>query len=312
MVCTIYYMESLVANRLREALPALPKAERKAARTILAAYPVAGLETVARLAARADVSGPTIIRLVNRLGFDGYHAFQQALLGEIDERETSPLLQYQQRSFADGDGVVQRSRQVMMDALDRSLSELDLEAFERVVALLTDERRRLFFAGGRFTGLAAKSLALHMQILRPGARHLEPTDWIPYALDARRGDVLVVFDVRRYQRTSVELGQRAARQGATVVLITDPWMSPLSVDAAVTLSVAVDAPSPFDSQISIFGLVETLVAAVVEKMGAFPEDRLASYDQLWEQQDFRYRDGKDGRGDRNGQPGRDGHAEETR
>ena len=284
-------MEPLVANRIREALPTLPKAERKVARTILAAYPVAGLETVARLAARASVSGPTIIRLVTRLGYDGYPAFQQALLGELDERATSPLLQYQQRSFSDGDGVVPRSRQVLMDALDRSLSELDLEAFERVVELLTDERRRLFTAGGRFTTLAAKSLALHMQILRPNARHLEPADWITYALDARRGDVLVVFDVRRYQRTSVELGQRAARQGATVVLITDPWLSPLAVDADTTLSVAVDAPSPFDSQIAIFGLVETLVAAVVEKLGRFPEDRLASYDQLWEQQDFRYREG---------------------
>lgn len=283
-------MQTLVADRIREALPDLPKAERRVARAILAAYPVAGLETVARLAARANVSGPTIIRLVSRLGFEGFPAFQQALLGELDERATSPLLQYQQRTFSADVGVVPRSRQVLMDALDRSLSELDLRAFDRVVELLTDERRRVFTAGGRFTGLAAKSLAMHLEILRPGARHLEPADWIAYAMDARRGDLLVAFDVRRYQRTTVELGQRAARQGATVVLVTDPWMSPLAADAEVVLSVAVDAPSPFDSQISVNGLVETLVAAIVERMGRFPEDRLAAYDRLWEQQDFRYRD----------------------
>ncbi|MFP5342801.1 MAG: MurR/RpiR family transcriptional regulator [Candidatus Limnocylindria bacterium] len=285
-------MQTLVADRIREALPDLPKAERRVARAILAAYPVAGLETVARLAARAKVSGPTIIRLVTRLGFEGFPAFQQALLGELDERATSPLLQYQQRTFAADVGVVPRSRQVLMDALDRSLSELDLRAFDRVVELLTDERRRVFTAGGRFTGLAAKSLAMHLEILRPGARHLEPTEWIAYAMDARRGDILVAFDVRRYQRTTVELGRRAARQGATVVLVTDPWLSPLAADAEVVLSVAVDAPSPFDSQISVHGLVETLVAAVVERMGRFPEDRLAAYDRLWEQQDFRYRDGE--------------------
>jgi DNA-binding MurR/RpiR family transcriptional regulator len=282
--------QEFVADRLREALPDLPKAERRVARAILAAYPVAGLETVARLAARARVSGPTILRLVSRLGYEGFSAFQQALLAEIDERATSPLLQYQQRTFSADVGVVPHSRQILMDGLDRSLSELDLRAFDHVVELLTDERRRVFTAGGRFTGLAAKSLALHLEILRPGARHLEPADWIAYSLDARRGDVLVAFDVRRYQRTTVELGQRAARQGATVVLVTDAWMSPLSADADTVLSVAVDAPSPFDSQISIHGLVETLVAAMVERMGRFPEDRLAAYDRLWEQQDFRYRE----------------------
>ncbi|MBA3234362.1 MAG: MurR/RpiR family transcriptional regulator [Chloroflexi bacterium] len=285
-------MAALVANQIREALSGLPRAERRVAREILAAYPVAGLETVARLAARAQVSGPTIIRLVNRLGFEGYPAFQQALLNEIDERATSPLLQYQQRSFAAGEGAVARSRQILIDALDRSLSELDPVAFAQVVDLLADERRRVFVAGGRFSGLAAKSLALHLEILRPGARHLEAADWVAYALDARRGDILVVFDVRRYQRTTVELGRQAALQGATVVLVTDPWLSPLAADADVTLSVAVDAPSPFDSQISIFGLVETLVAGLVEKLGRFPEDRLAAYDRLWERQDFRYLEAK--------------------
>lgn len=283
-------MQAIVADVIRDALPSLPKAERRVAREILKAYPVAGLETVARLAARANVSGPTIIRLVTRLGYEGYPAFQQALLGELDERITSPLLQYQQRTFEAGDGVVARSRQVLMDALDRSLSELDPGSFARVVDLLADDRRRLVIAGGRFSGLAARSLALHLEILRPGVRHLDAADWVSYALEARRGDVLVVFDVRRYQRTSVELGRRAVAQGATLILVTDPWMSPLSLDADVTLSVAVDAPSPFDSQISIFGLVETLVAGVVEKLGRFPEERLASYDELWERQAFRYRE----------------------
>lgn len=283
-------MQTLVANRIRDALPALPKAERRVAREILAAYPVAGLETVARLASRAGVSGPTIIRLVTRLGFEGFPAFQDALLREIEERATSPLLQYQQRSFAEGADVVARSRQVLIDALDRSLTQLDPRAFGRTVDLLVDERRRLFIAGGRFSGLAAKSLALHMEILRPAVRHLEPADWIAYALDARRGDVLIAFDVRRYQRTTVELGRQAAQQGATVVLVTDPWMSPLAADADVTLSVAVDAPSPFDSHLSTFALVETLVAAVVERLGQRPRDRLAAYDKLWEHQSFVYRE----------------------
>jgi DNA-binding MurR/RpiR family transcriptional regulator len=44
--------DQLIAERLRQLLPVLPAAERRIARALLADYPVAGLETVARLAAR--------------------------------------------------------------------------------------------------------------------------------------------------------------------------------------------------------------------------------------------------------------------
>ena len=58
--------DQLIAERLRQLLPVLPAAERRIARVLLADYPVAGLETVARLAARASASGPTVLRLTSR------------------------------------------------------------------------------------------------------------------------------------------------------------------------------------------------------------------------------------------------------
>ena len=52
--------------------------------TLLASYPVVGLKTVAQFAARAHVSGPTILPLVAKLGFVGYLDFQQALRNELE------------------------------------------------------------------------------------------------------------------------------------------------------------------------------------------------------------------------------------
>ena len=63
----------------------LPRAERRMAMALLRQYPVAGLETVARLAEAAETSGPTVLRLVTRLGYHGFPSFQQALL---DARRT--------------------------------------------------------------------------------------------------------------------------------------------------------------------------------------------------------------------------------
>ena len=59
-------------ERIREVLPSLPAAERRVAHELLRRYPVAGLETVARLAAQSGVSGPTVVRLVGKLDFEGH------------------------------------------------------------------------------------------------------------------------------------------------------------------------------------------------------------------------------------------------
>ena len=55
-----------VAEGVRAVLGDFSASERKVARSLLAAYPVAGLETVAQLAERAGVSPPTVVRFVSR------------------------------------------------------------------------------------------------------------------------------------------------------------------------------------------------------------------------------------------------------
>ncbi len=278
-------MTELVADRIRAALASLPRAERRVAHELLGAYPVAGLETVARLASRAQVSGPTVIRLVNRLGFDGYPEFQGALLQEIEERTTSPLLQFDRLSAARDDAVT-RTQATLTSTVETSLRELDRESFGLALDLITDPKRRVVTAGGRFSSLSAHVLALHLQIVRPGVSFLPADTWVPYLMDARRGDVVVLFDMRRYQRSTVDFGRMCAQRGLSIVLVTDPWMSPLAFDATAILQVSVESASPFDSQVPTLALVEAMVTGAVERLGDETVARLKDYDELWERQGF--------------------------
>ena len=72
-----------IRDRLTDGSVQLTPSDLKVARALLADYPAAGLNTVAHLAAIAGVSGPTVVRFVSRLGFDGFSSFQRALLGEV-------------------------------------------------------------------------------------------------------------------------------------------------------------------------------------------------------------------------------------
>jgi DNA-binding MurR/RpiR family transcriptional regulator len=288
--------EAPVAEQVRQVLPSLPRAERRVAASLLGDYPAAGLETVASLAARAGTSGPTVLRLASRLGFTGFAELQQALRDELTDRHASPLAQYGRRDGA-GPGLraagvkpelVGTAGSVLLRGIESSFGRLDRDHVERSIRLLADRRHPVVTAGGRFSGLLARYLALHLQELRPGvtwAGELERTGTL---LDVGRRHVVVVFDFRRYQRDTVRLGRAAARQGATVLLVTDPWLSPLAADADLILPVEVGAPSPFDSLVPALALAEMLVAGVVDALGNQPRDRIARYDQLWRDNDFEY------------------------
>lgn len=274
--------DATVAERLRAQLAGLTPAERKVARTLLADYPVGGLEPVARLAAASAVSAPTVLRLVAKLSFESYADFQQSLKSEVSARMSSPLEMHADRPGKEPGGVLQRAEEVLCGGIRTSFTRLPPADFGRAVQLLADPRHAVTLIGGRFSSLLAEYLAAHLRILRPGVRLVPAAgnDRISSILDVGRRDVLVAFDYRRYQRDTVRLAGAAREQGATVIAFTDPYLSPVSAYADVVFTSSVQAPSPFDALTPAMALVEALIAALVNQLGDAPRQRMTRYDAL--------------------------------
>ncbi|MGW6584522.1 MurR/RpiR family transcriptional regulator [Streptomyces globisporus] len=284
-----------LADDIRQKLGTLSPAERKVARVILAGYPAAGFETVAVLAERAAVSAPTVIRFVNRLGYQGFPDFQAALREELDARNASPLSLYESAGFGrseadegrdegtpdDGtrrrtqedagpdSALLRRGSQVFTGAVTATLAELPPHDFEHAVRLLSDRKRRITLAGGRFTHLLAQYLGLHLMQLRDDVRFLPDRDVERTAVLAAltRRDVLVVFDYRRYESDKTTMAALVQEQGGKVVLFTDTWLSPAAPHAEVVLPSRVTAPSPYDSLVPTLAVLETVVAGVIKALG---------------------------------------------
>ena len=161
----------------------------------------------------------------------------------------------------------------------RNTSRDDLAA---IVDELCDPARHVFFLGGRFSWMLASYFHHYLRELRPGARIIRDSSaaWADYLLDVRPGDVLVVFDFRRYQDDVIEFARGASAQGASVVLVTDVWYSPIAAFADYAIACPVGIPSAFDSGVSGLAVVEMLVAGVVEKLGEAAKDRIAALEQL--------------------------------
>ncbi|MFE0207106.1 MurR/RpiR family transcriptional regulator [Streptomyces sp. NPDC058985] len=261
-----------LADDIRQKLGTLSPAERKVARVLLAAYPASGFETIATLAERAAVSAPTVLRFVARLGFDGFPDFQAALRAELDERNASPLTLYEASEDTDTDSpqaLIARSGQLLTAAVAQTLAETPPHDLERAIVLLSDRKRRITLAGGRFTHLLSQYLGLHLMQLRDDVRflpdrHVERTA----ALGALgRKDVLVLFDYRRYEQDKLAIAQLARDQGCKIIVFTDTWLSPTSTHAEVVLPSRVTTPSPYDSLVPTLAVVETVVAGLVAALG---------------------------------------------
>jgi DNA-binding MurR/RpiR family transcriptional regulator len=273
-----------VAERLQLRLGQLTPAERKVARTLMAGYPVCGLEPIAKLAADSGVSAPTVLRLLSKLDFDSYGSFQQSLKAEVSARLSSPIEMHAGRftSGEDPAGMLSRTGALLCDSISASFASLPAAEFDQAVRLLCDQRRKVTLIGGRFSSMLAEFLAAHLSILRPDVRAISGTtpDRFSSLLDVGRRDVLVAFDYRRYQHDTVRLALMAKSRGATLVVFTDPYLSPLAAQADVLLTSSVASPSPFDAFTPALALIEALIAAVADGLGDRPLTRMAHYDAL--------------------------------
>jgi DNA-binding MurR/RpiR family transcriptional regulator len=256
--------ELSIAETIRQGVAALTPTERKPALALLANYPVPGLEPVAQFAKRAGVSGPTVLRLVAKLGFASYPRFQQALRDELEQRGRAPLAKIGARPFGQrsgGDFVKKYGRSIIAN-IETSLSEIPRSEFKGALSLLADRSRRVWLLGGRFSTSVALQFYLHLRELRPRVQMVsgQTATWPEHLLDLGGRDVLIVFDIRRYQDDVVRFSKEAAAQGTDIVLFTDHWLSPIAAVARHVFALRTAMPASWESFAALSALTEIMVA----------------------------------------------------
>lgn len=263
----------------------LTAAEARVVRTLLANYPSAGLATVAGFAQRANVSVPTILRLIAKLGFPGYSAFQDALIHEVSEQLNSPLSMFGARGAPAGGGSLYADfMRNLAGALTQAADEFREAEFEATLDLLADERASIYCIGGRSSATLAQRLALLLTQVRPNVGWIESesTRMFDRLADFNSTVTLVVFDYRRYQADIVEFARMAKEARARVVLFTDRWLSPISDFADQVLVAPVESLSAFDSRVVAFAQCEVVIAALSKRHPDRVRERLATVESLRE------------------------------
>jgi DNA-binding MurR/RpiR family transcriptional regulator len=244
---------------------------------------VAALQTVAQLAVEAGVSSPSVLRLVSRLGYSTFGEFQGVMRSVVQDRLSS-----QQRNFVgrmlseDGAEDLTDTAAQIYRGIRKSLASVSLEQRQRASQLLTAPTKTIHVMGGAIAGLAAAYLARELQLVRAHVSEVPGERWgqSRRLMDIGSRDVVVAYDFRRYHVETVEFSLRAAERGAKVILITDPWTSPIVQCADVLISVHREASSVLSPVAAAMAVTELLLTDAMRALGDESLARLIEHDKF--------------------------------
>jgi len=277
--------QSTISELIRTRYLDLTRKERKFADALLANYPVAGLASITEVAENVGVSTPTVLRTAKKLGFKGFPGFQAALRAELKQTLANPIVKHERWANETPEKhILNQFAGAILDNMSSSLRHIDHHTFDNVSKLLADENRKISIVGGRLSHAIADYLATHLQIIRNDVTLLphSPSRWPHSLLNMKSGDVLVLFDVRRYETNLSDLATLAEKRGIEIILFTDQWMSPISNRAAHTLAVRIEVPSGWDSAVVTLFIVEALVAAVETHLWPQTRARIKDLEKLFD------------------------------
>jgi len=263
----------------------LTRAEKQLASLLLENYPVSALGSITTLAKKANVSTPTVARMVHKLGFSGFPLFREAVREELGAKISSPIEKHS--SWAENaptTHILNSFTDAVLQNIRKTLSQIDADQFDATCELLADPNRTVNIVGGRITRSLADYLFNHLQVIRPDVTYMTSNSnaWPHYILDIAAGGILVIFDIRRYENDLLRLAEMVHERGVKIVLFTDQWGSPISKFAAHKFNSQIEVPSGWDSAIVSMLILEALIAGVQTRTWPDTKVRMKTLEDLFD------------------------------
>lgn len=254
---------------------AMTTTDRKVARVLLSHYPMAGLQTLAEVSEKADVSSPSVIRCVKKLGFSGYPDYQKALYAEIAEllgerRPTDAITS----NWHLPDRVRQQYDE-LGQAIQQTFSLLHEAELVGAARLMADHARRVSVVGGVVSTPLAEVLHQRLMTLRPncGLLSADPLKRSERLIDINKRDVIIAFDLQPYDPDLAAFARLASERGAQLIIFTDNEMSSIT-EAGRFVFVAASSGQALTANTTAVCLIEVLLAEVQRIIGEPADERL--------------------------------------
>ena len=265
-----------LVTRVTRLLDDLPPTERRLAEFLLDFPGELPSYTASELAAAARVSNAAVTRFIQKLGYESYGEARR--LVRLEQKSGSPLLLLGAAGRAAG--TLRTHLELSMQNLSETYGHLSEDMLDRVAKAMI-AANRVWIGGFRNNHSFAAYLrwqvfrVLETSILLPTAGETAAE----YAVSIRKGDVLVMFALRRSLPASALLVASAVKAGAEVLCIVDETVDDPG-PATWLVRCQARAASALDNHVAVIGLAHFLATRVLELSGRAGRRRLAEIEAM--------------------------------
>ena len=259
-------------DRIQASLSALPPAEQRVGKLVLADARKFVNMPISDIADRSHVSKPTVVRFCRSMGYDGLSDFKLKLAGTVSEG-----VPFIHRSVDSDDKIAD----VLVKVVDNSVAaflryrnDASTHALERAVEALETAwkaERRIEFYGVGNSGIVAQD-AQH-KFFRLGVNAIAYSDGHMQVMSAsmlKPGDCVVIVSNSGRTRDLMDAADIARRHGATVIVITasgSPLASVGNIHLAADHPENYDRYSPMTSRLLHLLIIDILATTVALRIG---------------------------------------------
>jgi RpiR family transcriptional regulator, repressor of rpiB and als operon len=225
----------------------------------------------------AGVSDAMIVKIAKKLGFSGFRDFRAAL---VNYQQSDVAALYSEISPEDSSAdIVRKVFNTAVQALEETMSILDITAFDKAVSLLHCAHQRDFYGLG---GSAQIARDVSHKFLRIGLRSTVIDDAHMMLMSAALlgpEDVVVSFSHSGATSAVIDATRLARQNGARTIALTNYSHSPITKVAEVVLcSTAQGSPLLGENaaaRIAQLNIMDAIFASIAQRDFATAETQLA-------------------------------------
>jgi RpiR family carbohydrate utilization transcriptional regulator len=240
------------------------------------------LLSVRAAAERLNTDPATVVRVVQRMGFENYRSFQSYLRDLLIANATS--FEGMQKSGNGHQGIPHHLNATMEQDVKNLRSvrtHLDPKRLASLAKRIHGARRRLILGGDLAVSLVHYFEYHLLAIGLPVTISTSAGHTMHITRSMGRGDVVIAISFRKGLRQTVEGMQRARKNGAYCIGITGTYVSPIARFANEFFVAPVESNSYVDSYVAPMSLVNLILVACAnyDREASLARLREAAYEQ---------------------------------
>jgi DNA-binding MurR/RpiR family transcriptional regulator len=245
-----------------------------------------GMDPIRVSAAKIGVSPNSLVRLAQKMGFDGFEPFREpfrsALITEGEERLGADWM-----AQLDDDGGTARSQAQLarneVNIVSRSLRMMSQDKIDAARGFLTGSRHcyvtatRASYALAYYFHYVGRMALPGLQLI---PRHMGSA--VDELMNVDERDCLLAITFAPYSADTIQSMRFAKERGARLILVSDSEVIAPRVEPDIVFPVATQSHHYFGCYSGAMAVLECLIGHLVDAGGAAAHQRIADYEAMRE------------------------------